>query len=160
MVTSPDEWKILEWDDKLHATNKQTNMLKHRLSLRRRDRRSPSQFSVGPNKTVLTPTLFGINYYIHSSLPPTGSICIHVMMANCSTWTDFELNPKPPVLFLEICYSLHADDVTFASHTHNGLQRLMDNFSKPCVFGLIISIKKTLDRASQLHLQSQSRARH
>ena len=41
-------------------TNKQTNMLKHRLPLRRRDRRSPSQFSVGPNKTVLTPTLFGI----------------------------------------------------------------------------------------------------
>ncbi|XP_077861965.1 uncharacterized protein LOC144343121 [Saccoglossus kowalevskii] len=39
---------------------------------------------------------------------------------------------------------LFADDAALASHTHDGLQRLMDCFSKACkVFVLTISIKKT-----------------
>ena len=52
--------KFSSWTLNSTQTNKQTNMLKHRLPLRHRDRGSPNQFSVGPNKTVLTPTLFRI----------------------------------------------------------------------------------------------------
>ena len=42
---------------------------------------------------------------MHSSLPRMWSICILVMMASCSTWTDSEPSPKPPVSSSEICCS-------------------------------------------------------
>ena len=40
---------------------------------------------------------------------------------------------------------LFADDAAIVSHTHQGLQRLLDDFSKACdAFGLTISVKKTV----------------
>ena len=80
-------------------------------------RQSPSQFSIhnwdNIQCCVLAPTLFVIFGIFFSTLlshafkSSTDVVYLHilVMMASCSTWTDSEPSPKPPVSSSEICCS-------------------------------------------------------
>ena len=95
---------------------------------------------------VLAPTLFGIffslllSYAFRSS---SDGVYIHTRHDG-KLYNLARLKAKTKVTRVLIRELLFADDAALASHTHDGLQRLLDRFSKACKeFALTISVKKT-----------------
>lgn len=95
---------------------------------------------------VLAPTLFGIFFSLllqHAFQSSTEGVLLHTRHdGKLLNLARFRAKTKiKKVLIREM---LFADDAAFVSHTEEGLQILIDDFSRACKdFGLTISIKKT-----------------
>ncbi|CAH1226359.1 CD209 [Branchiostoma lanceolatum] len=95
---------------------------------------------------VLAPTLFGI-FFALLLKQAFGTATEGIYLRTRSDGRLFNLNrlkAKTKVRESLIRDLLFADDAGLAAHTEQGLQSLMDRFSRACNdFGLIISLKKT-----------------
>ncbi|XP_066302904.1 uncharacterized protein [Branchiostoma lanceolatum] len=95
---------------------------------------------------VLAPTLFGI-FFALLLKQAFGTATEGIYLRTRSDGRLFNLNrlkAKTKVREALIRDLLFADDAGLAAHTEQGLQSLMDRFSRACNdFGLIISLKKT-----------------
>ena len=95
---------------------------------------------------VLAPTLFGIFFSILLSSAfdaSTDGIYIRTR-ADADLFKLSHLRAKTKVTSVLLREMLFADDAAIASHTEEGLQRLIDSLSRACKeFGVTISIKKT-----------------
>ena len=95
---------------------------------------------------VLAPTLFGIFFSLllqHASHPNDAGLYLHTRHDG-KLFNLARLRAKTKTKRVLVKEMLFADDAAFVSHSEDGLQRLIDGFSKACKdFGLTISIKKT-----------------
>lgn len=95
---------------------------------------------------VLAPTLFGVFFSLllhHAFRSSREGVLLHTRHDG-KLFNLARLRAKTKVKTVLIREMLFADDAAFVSHTEEGLQALMDNFSSACEdFGLTISIKKT-----------------
>ena len=95
---------------------------------------------------VLAPTLFGIFFSLllyHAFDSSTKGVYIHTRHDG-KLYNLARLRAKTKITCVLLREMLFADDAALASHTHDGLQRLLDRFFKACrEFSLTISIKKT-----------------
>ena len=96
---------------------------------------------------VLAPALFSIYFSLlltYAFQASTNGIYMHTRHDG-KLFNLAHLKAKTEITRVLIRELLFADDATFASHTEDGLQRLMASFSQACgEFGLtMISIKKT-----------------
>ena len=95
---------------------------------------------------VLAPTLFGIYFSILLSYAfKDSSDGIPIQSRTDGGLLNIKrFRAKSKLNHHLIREFLFADDAALVSHTHQGLQRLLDNLSKACNdFGLTISVKKT-----------------
>ena len=95
---------------------------------------------------VLAPTLFGIFFSLllsHAFKSSSDGVYLHTR-SDGKLFSIARLRAKTKVTEILIREMLYADDAALASHTEDGLQRLIDWFSQACKdFGLTISIEKT-----------------
>ena len=95
---------------------------------------------------VLAPTLFGIFFsslLSHAFRHSYEGVYIHTRHDG-KLYNLARLRAKTKITRILLREMLFADDAAFASHTKDGLQRLIDSFADACKeFSLTISIKKT-----------------
>ncbi|CAH1252458.1 Hypp9298 [Branchiostoma lanceolatum] len=119
---------------------------------KRRPLQDPTQDRLSTKATgveqgcVLAPTLFGI-FFALLLKQAFGTATEGIYLRTRSDGRLFNLNrlkAKTKVREALIRDLLFADDAGLAAHTEQGIQSLMDRFSRACQdFGLIISLKKT-----------------
>jgi len=95
---------------------------------------------------VLAPTLFGIFFSLllrHAFWSSTDGVYLH-SRSDGGLFNIARFRAKTKTRTVTIRDMLFADDAALASHSEEGLQRLLDSFSTSCdLFGLTISLKKT-----------------
>ena len=94
---------------------------------------------------VLAPTLFGIFFALllkHAFRISSDGVYFHTRTDD-RLFNIARLRSKSKISKVTVRDLLFADDAAIASHTQNGLQRLMDRLSNCDLFSLTISLKKT-----------------
>ena len=95
---------------------------------------------------VLAPTHFGIFFALllkHTFGTSSDGVYLHTR-TNGHLFNIARLRSKSKISKVTVRDLLYADDASIASHTQDGLQRLMDRMSNACdLFSLTISLKKT-----------------